>query len=159
MLPFFVWRVYVNYLSFGGCHWLIRSCLPYGAPEFTPVYSGVRVTQSLALCVCFVDRRLSFCTFSFGHCVVCSSIYGFWLPLWYLQALLLVVLNIKFASSIYFKKTCRLVGLTVELNDFSYNKHSLLKTQISDQIFNYLIKCNKLFCRKYFSFVEVKGYI
>jgi hypothetical protein len=22
-------------------------------------------------------------TFSFGHCVVCSSIYKFWLPLWY----------------------------------------------------------------------------
>ena len=32
----------------------------------------------------------SFCTFSFGHCVVCSSsIYGFWLPLWYLQSLLI----------------------------------------------------------------------
>jgi hypothetical protein len=31
----------------------------------------------------FVDRCLSFCTFSFGHCFVCSSIYGFWLPLWY----------------------------------------------------------------------------
>jgi hypothetical protein len=35
----------------------------------------------------------------FGHCVVCSSIYRFWLPLWYLQTLLkhifddLVVLN------------------------------------------------------------------
>jgi hypothetical protein len=29
------------------------------------------------------------CTFSFGHCVICSSsIYGFWLPLWYLQTLL-----------------------------------------------------------------------
>jgi hypothetical protein len=28
-------------------------------------------------------------TFSFGHCVVCpSSIYGFWLSLWYLQTLL-----------------------------------------------------------------------
>jgi hypothetical protein len=26
---------------------------------------------------------------SFDHCVVCSSsIYGFWLPLWYLQTLL-----------------------------------------------------------------------
>ena len=26
--------------------------------------------------------------FSFGHCVFCSSsIYGFWLPLWYLQTL------------------------------------------------------------------------
>ena len=34
---------------------------------------GVRVTRSLVLCVCFVDRCLSFCAFSFGHCVVCSS--------------------------------------------------------------------------------------
>ena len=43
-----------------------------------PVFSVVRVTRSLVLCVCFVDRCLSFCTFSFGHCVVCSvSIYGF----------------------------------------------------------------------------------
>ena len=34
---------------------------------------------------------LSFCTFSFGHCVVCSSsIDGFWLPPWYLQALLVL---------------------------------------------------------------------
>ena len=28
--------------------------------------SGVRVTRSLVLCVCFVDRCLSFCIFSFG---------------------------------------------------------------------------------------------
>ena len=43
-----------------------------------PVLSGVRVTRSLVLCVYFVDCCLSFCTFSFGHCVVCSSsIYGF----------------------------------------------------------------------------------
>ena len=49
---------------------------PSGASEFTPGFSGVRVTRSLALC--FVDRCLSFCTFSFGHYVVCSSsIYGF----------------------------------------------------------------------------------
>ena len=49
------------------------------APEFTPpVLSGVRVTRSLVLCVCFVDRCLSFCTFSFGHYFVCpASIYGF----------------------------------------------------------------------------------
>jgi hypothetical protein len=40
----------------------------------------------LVLYVCFVGRCLSFCTFSFGHCAVCSSsIYGFWLPLWYFQ--------------------------------------------------------------------------
>ena len=54
-----------------------------------PVFSGVHVTRYLVLYVCFVDRCLSFCTFSFDHCVVCSSlIYGFWLPLWYLQTLL-----------------------------------------------------------------------
>jgi hypothetical protein len=41
-----------------------------------PVFSGIRVTRSLVLCV------------SYGHCVVCSSsIYGFWLPIWYLQTL------------------------------------------------------------------------
>ena len=43
-----------------------------------PVFSGIRVTRSLVLCVCFVDCCLSFSTFSFGDCVVCSSsIYGY----------------------------------------------------------------------------------
>jgi hypothetical protein len=42
------------------------------------VFSGIRVTRSLVLYVCFGALCLSFCTFSFGHCVVCSSsIYGF----------------------------------------------------------------------------------
>jgi len=54
---------------------------PSGAHEFDPDFYWVRVTRSLVLCVYFVDRFLSFCTFSFGHCVVCSSsIYRFWLP-------------------------------------------------------------------------------
>ena len=55
-----------------------------------PVFSGIRVTRSLVLCVWFIDSCLSFCTFLFGHCGVCSSsTYGFWLPLWYLQTLLI----------------------------------------------------------------------
>jgi hypothetical protein len=49
---------------------------PSGAPAFTLIFSGVRITRSLVICVCFVDRCLSFCTFSFGHCVVCSSLKG-----------------------------------------------------------------------------------
>ena len=73
-------------------HWTVALSSP-------PVFSGVRVTRSLVLYVCFVDRCLFFCTFSFGHCVVSSSssssssssIYGFWLPLWYLQALLTLI--------------------------------------------------------------------
>ena len=53
------------------------------------VLIGIRVTQSLIVCICFVYRSLCFCTFYFGHCVVCSSsIYEFWLPLWYVQTLL-----------------------------------------------------------------------
>ena len=47
---------------------------------------GVRVTRTLALCVCFVDHCLSFCPVSFGLSVVCHySINGFWLTLWYFQ--------------------------------------------------------------------------
>ena len=75
------------------------------------VLSEVRVTQSLVLCVSFVDRCLFFCTFSFGHCFVSSSwysdylfgifwplfclfflIFGFGLPLWYLLAIVLSIL-------------------------------------------------------------------
>jgi len=59
----------------------------------SPVFSGVRVTRYVVVYVCFVDRCLSFCTFLFGHCAVCSSsIYGFWLLLWYLLATVLSVL-------------------------------------------------------------------
>jgi len=65
-------------------NWLFYHKYCHHQPEFH------YVTQSLGLCVCFVDRCLSFCPFSCGHCIVCSSsIYGFWLPLWYLQTLLL----------------------------------------------------------------------
>jgi hypothetical protein len=38
------------------------------------VFGGVRVTRSLVLYACFVDRCLSFCTFSFGHCVVSGRV-------------------------------------------------------------------------------------
>ena len=54
----------------------------------TNLVEKVSVTRFLVLYVCFVDRYLSFCLFSFGHWIVCSSsIYGFGLPLWYLQTL------------------------------------------------------------------------
>jgi hypothetical protein len=46
----------------------------------------VHVTRSLVLCVCFVDRCLS--SFLSSLCFCPSSIYRFWLPLWYLQTIL-----------------------------------------------------------------------
>ena len=58
-------------------------------------FSGVRVTRSLVLCVCLVDRCLSFYTFYLAHCVVrSSSLYGFWLSLWYIQTLLMVYVEL-----------------------------------------------------------------
>jgi hypothetical protein len=38
-------------------------CLLAFLRSVTMVFSGVRVTRSLVLCVCFVDRCLSICTF------------------------------------------------------------------------------------------------
>ena len=46
------------------------------------VFSGVRVTRSLALCVCFVDRCLSF--FVWLLWCLLFSIYLLWLSFWYL---------------------------------------------------------------------------
>ena len=44
-----------------------QTAYPSGALSSHPVFSWVRVTRSLFLCAWFVDRCLSFCTFSFGH--------------------------------------------------------------------------------------------
>ena len=89
---------------------IIVLCLFVRACQDGSIFSGVHVTWSLVLCACFLDRCLFFCTFSFwplcclfffdlrilitslisfGHCVVCSSIYVFWLPLWYIVAIVL----------------------------------------------------------------------
>jgi predicted nucleic acid-binding Zn ribbon protein len=54
-------------------------------------------------CLFFFDIRILITpVVSFGHCVVCSSsIYGFWLPLWYLQTLLTILRRFLY---IYVKK-------------------------------------------------------
>ena len=56
---------------------------PSGAPEFTPVFSGLRVTRSLVLCVYFVDRCLS-CPVFYAcwplclRCLSCPVFYTCW---------------------------------------------------------------------------------
>ena len=44
-----------------------------------PIFSGVHVTRSVVLCVCFVDRCLYFCPFWVSHCVLrfTDSVYAF----------------------------------------------------------------------------------
>ena len=66
------------------------------------VFSGVRVTRSLVLCVCFVDCCLSSCTFSFGHCIVCSSSkYGFWFDIFKLFLTSIVVILMLLQQYLY----------------------------------------------------------
>ena len=91
----FMCLIHAAYIRWFSWSWLYGSlicnylCNHYLSPLMMWVRCGVCVTRSLVLCVCFIDHCLSFCTFSFGHCVVCSSsIYEFWLPLWYLHSLL-----------------------------------------------------------------------
>ena len=45
-----------------------------------PGLSGVRVTRSIVLCVCFMDHCLSFCTSSFVIVLSVLLQYGLWLP-------------------------------------------------------------------------------
>ena len=48
--------------------------------QLVPLVEQELLTRSLVLCVCFVDRCLSICSFSLLAIVCYSSIYGFWLP-------------------------------------------------------------------------------
>ena len=51
------------------------------------VFSGVPVTRHLVLCGMVCRSLFVLSTFSFDHCVVCSSIYEFWSLHWHLQTL------------------------------------------------------------------------
>ena len=70
-------------------------------PSSPPVFSGVRVTRSLVLCVCFVDRCLSFCPFFFWplSCLFFFELRLLITSLWYLLTLL-VSLSIVVLSKI-----------------------------------------------------------
>ena len=82
-----------------------------------PVFRGVRVTRFLVLCVWFVDRY--------------SSIYGFWLPLWYLQTLLMYMLIRYFGSKCFLSRflRCSLVA-SIITRDFRSAKMLWLQSWI-----------------------------
>lgn len=55
----------------------------------SPVFSALHVAQPLVAVQCFVDHCCLCCPSSFCHYIFCpSQTYGFWLPLWCLQAFL-----------------------------------------------------------------------
>ena len=70
----------------------VETADPSGAREFTPVFGGIHIAQSLVLCVVFCISLFVILSFCFRHWIVCpSSMFGFWLYLWYLQTLYVLI--------------------------------------------------------------------
>ena len=68
-------------VSISFCMSIKYICIWKESPHFNPV----RVAQSFLLWIMFC-RSLFVLLILLGHCIVCpSSIYGFWLCIWYLQ--------------------------------------------------------------------------
>ena len=117
-----------------------------------PVFSVVCVTWSLVLCVCFVDRCLSFCPFSFGHCVVCSfSIYGFWLPLWYLQTLSKKIYITLSCNDYRFKTNRKGDNLKIinQLFPFSFNFNADICVYLYELLMGHKTICYFIFKKGY----------
>jgi hypothetical protein len=72
-----------------------RTAYSSGASEWTSgCFCEVRFAQPLASVLCFVNHWLSF----FCRSLFYLSIYGFWLPLWYLQTYCSCFIWINFVS-------------------------------------------------------------
>jgi hypothetical protein len=68
----------------------VHTCKTHENPVINHEWGNDRIviTTNITYLWSFVTRIVItiFCLFSFVHCIVChSSIYVFWLPLWYLQ--------------------------------------------------------------------------
>jgi hypothetical protein len=100
-----------------------------------PVFGGSRVTRSLVLYVCFVDRCLSFCPLSFGLCLVCSSsIYGFW---WYNEDFFKILDLYKIIY--YYLFRCRISILIIVLQEL-FRIHLLSLDEVNVWIYLLLKK-------------------
>ena len=71
---------------------------------------------------------------SFGHCIICPSIYGFWLPLWYLLAIVLSVLQYTVSGYLY--------GIFWPLYYLSFNIRFLVTPMVS---FGHCIICPSIY--------------
>ena len=94
--------------------------------------------------ICFVDRCLSLCTFTFGHCVLCSSsIYGLWIPLWCLETLQKIVLarlHVVDSDNLDEYKCLLLLSLfTASYNKTQSGKVYLMHILCKSQLFNAFI--------------------
>ena len=115
------------FFSFGHC--VICSSLIYGF--WLPLWYLLVIVLSVlwftgsdypfgifwSLCCLFYDLQVLITHLvSFGHCVVCSMIYRFWLPIWYLLVIVLSVLwftGSDYPFGIFWSLCCLFFGLQV----------------------------------------------
>ena len=119
-----------------------------------PVFRGVHVVRSLVFIV-FCKALLVFYPFSFSHCIVCPSIYGFWLPRWCLQTSLDSSIS---STPLYEVYISQLIRNTRACNWYSHflQQHRLLSTILLSQEFikNRHILSFKTFCGRYQHLVQ-----
>jgi hypothetical protein len=115
---FSVWCQLIMYYCVYLCVWLHiveQELLTLPEHLSSPwVFSEVRATRSLVLCVCFLDRCLSICPFSFGHCVVCPFFID---EFWLLKLFLYTFLCSPYLAfqSFDFERCSRTASLTLNL--------------------------------------------
>jgi hypothetical protein len=83
----------------------------------------------LLYCLFFDLRLLSTPLVSFGHCIVCSLIYIFWLPLWYLLVIVLSVLwftSSGYPFGIFWSLSCLFFDLSLLITPLVYFGHCLV---------------------------------
>ena len=69
----------------------VITTLVYWPLYYLSFYLRLLITTLVSCGHCIIYPFIS-SDYHFGHCIICPSIYGFWLPLWYLAAMVLSVL-------------------------------------------------------------------
>ena len=144
---FYVRLLITSLVSFGHC--VVCSSSMYGF--WLPLWYLLAIVLSVLLlctasdylfgifwslcCLFFFNIRILITSLvSFGHCVVCSSIYGFWLPLWYLLVIVLSVL--QYTDSDY------LFGIYCPLCCLFFNIRILITSLVS---FGHCVVCSSIY--------------
>jgi hypothetical protein len=101
-LELFWWRyIFVCYVSGAG------TAYPSEHPSSSQELVGFVFLDLDFSMYCFVDHLLSLCLFSFDHCIFChSSVYSFWLLIWYTKVALNTKNQIKSNQTFLIKETC-----------------------------------------------------
>ena len=90
-LPFWHLQTFIIYYAKSWQHKLTKmSDNMLLTPKLYPTIVGFKTGFKWEICCSIFSFQCSVlqiivCPFSFGHCIVYRSIYGFWLPLWYLR--------------------------------------------------------------------------